>query len=108
MLQIKSCIFRAVSLQRVCNKLTGPISAALHLGNTALSEEMLQRWRAVGNSLSDLTGPRFEPQTSHSIDKRVTAQPTGRSFYESVSKTKRIVNAKLDSPMTSLKNDIIS
>ena len=24
---------------------------------------MLHRWRAVGNTVSDLTGPRFEPQT---------------------------------------------
>ena len=33
-------------------------------GNTALFEEMSQRWRAVGNTVFDLTGPRFEPQTS--------------------------------------------
>ena len=42
-------------------------------------EEMSQRWRVVGNTVSDLTGPRFEPQTSRSRDERVTAQPTGRS-----------------------------
>ena len=34
---------------------------------------MLQRWRAAGNTVSDLTGPRFEPQS-----KRVTTRPTGR------------------------------
>ena len=33
---------------------------------------MLQRWRAVDNTVSDLTGPRFEPQTSRSRDERVT------------------------------------
>ena len=33
---------------------------------------MLQRWRAVGNTVSDLTGPRFEPLTSRSRDERVT------------------------------------
>ena len=27
------------------------------------SEETSQRWRVVGNSASDLTGPRVEPQT---------------------------------------------
>ena len=32
---------------------------------------MLQRWRAVGNSVSDLTDPRFESQTSRSRNKRV-------------------------------------
>ena len=29
----------------------------------------------VGNTVSVLTGPRFEPQTSRSRDKRVTARP---------------------------------
>ena len=28
------------------------------------SEETWQRWRAVGNTVSDLTGPGIEPQTS--------------------------------------------
>ena len=59
-----------------CNELAGPISASLRLGNTAPFEEMLQRWRAVGNTVSDLTGSRFEPQTSRSRDERVTARPT--------------------------------
>ena len=59
-----------------CNELAGPISASLRPGNTAPFEEMSQRWRAVGNTVSDLTGPRFEPQTSRSRDKRVTARPT--------------------------------
>ena len=61
-----------------CNELAGPISASLRPGNTAPFEEMSQRWRAVGNTVSDLTGPRFEPQTSRSRDGRVTARPTGR------------------------------
>ena len=43
------------------------ISASLRLGNLAAFEEMSQWWRAVGNILSDLTGPRFEPQTSRSV-----------------------------------------
>ena len=47
-------------------------------GNTAPFEEMSQRWRAVGNTVFDLTGLRFEPQTSRSRDERVTARPTGR------------------------------
>ena len=51
-----------------------PIFASLHPGNTARFKEMLQRWRAVGNTVSDLTGPRFEPQTSRSKDKRVTVR----------------------------------
>ena len=31
--------------------------------NTAPFEEILQRRRAVGNTVSDLASPRFEPQT---------------------------------------------
>ena len=58
-----------------CNELAGPISASLRPGNTALFEEMSQRWRAFGNTVSDLTGPRFESQTSRSRDERVYFQP---------------------------------
>ena len=39
-----------------------PISASLRPGNTVPFEEMSQWWRAVGNTVSDLTGPRFEPR----------------------------------------------
>ena len=48
------------------------------VGNTAPFQEMLQRWRAVGNTVSYLTGPRFEPPTSRFRDERVTALPTAR------------------------------
>ena len=51
----------------------------MRLGNTAPFEKMSQRWRAVGNTVSDLTGPRFGPQTSRSKDERVTARPTNWS-----------------------------
>ena len=47
------------------------------VGNTAPSEEMSQRWRALGNTMSDLTDPRFISQTSRFIDERVTALATG-------------------------------
>ena len=50
----------------------------MRLGNTAPFEETLQRLRAVGNTVSDLTAPIYEPQTSRYRDERVTAQPTGR------------------------------
>ena len=49
-------------------------------GNTAPFEEMLQRWQAVGNTVSNLTGPRFEPRTSRFRDERVTDRPRNR-FY---------------------------
>ena len=49
-------------------------------GNTAPFEESLQRWRAISNTVQDLTGPRFEPLTFRSRDECVTARPTGRFF----------------------------
>ena len=81
--QTQECLKSNLSLYSLdyaeaCNELAGPISASLRPGNTAPFEETSQRWRAVGNTVSDLTGPRFEPQTSRSRDKRVTARPTGR------------------------------
>ena len=53
------------------------LSTSLRPG-TQLFEEMSQRWLTVGNTVSDLTGPRFEPQTSLSRGERTTARPTGR------------------------------
>ena len=43
-------------------------------GNTALFKEMLQRWRAVGNTASELTF-----HTSRSRDEYTNARPTDRS-----------------------------
>ena len=40
---------------------------------------MSKRWRAVSNAVFDLTGPRFELQTSSFRNERVTA-PTTRSL----------------------------
>ena len=64
-----------------CNELAGPISASLRLGDTGTFEEILQRWRIFGNTVSDSTGPGFEPQTSRFRNKRVTAGPTGWFFF---------------------------
>ena len=44
------------------------------------SEETSQRWRAVGDTSSNLTGPEIEPQTS-STDKDVVT-PTSADFFE--------------------------
>ena len=64
---------------------TGPIFASFRPGNTVSFEEMPKRMRAVGYTVSDLTGPRFEPQTCRSRDERVTALPTGRLVTYSMS-----------------------
>ena len=81
LLQIESFILLAVlRFAKACNEFAGPIFTSLHPG-TAPFEEMSERWRAVGNTVSDLTGPRFEPQTFHSKDESVTQRPTARYFY---------------------------
>ena len=43
-----------------------------------LAPEQHSSFRRYVAAVSDLTGPRFEPQTSRSRDERVTARPTGR------------------------------
>ena len=45
----------------------------MRLGNTAPFEEMSPRWRAIGNTVFDLAGSRFKPQTSRSKYQRVSA-----------------------------------
>ena len=52
-----------------CNKLARPIFTLLRRANTAPFEEMLQRWRAVGNTVSNLTGLRFERVKSRTPKK---------------------------------------
>ena len=83
---IKSFIIRCTATKRVTSWAratqlilkccSGGERNELGPGNTA-HFEMLQRWRAVGNTVSDLTGPRFEPQIFRFKDERVTARPTG-------------------------------
>ena len=60
-----------------CKEFAGPISASVRPCNTAPFEVMSQRWQAIGNTVSDLTGTRFEVRTSRSRDESVTARPTG-------------------------------
>ena len=47
-------------------------------GQHSSFRKVSQRWRAVGNTVSDLTGPRFEIRTSRSRDSLATARPSGR------------------------------
>ena len=61
-----------------CNEFVGLIFALLRPSNTAPFKEMSQRWQTVGNTVPELTSPRFEPQTSLSRNECVTALPTGR------------------------------
>ena len=70
---------KALTQVEVCNEFVG-ITASMRLCNTAFFE-MLQQCRAIGNTASNLTGPRFEPHTSRFKDERVTARPTGRTLH---------------------------
>ena len=60
----------------VCNELAGPIYVPLRQANRAPFEEMLQRWQTVCKTVFDLTGLRFEHQTSCSKDERVFLRRT--------------------------------
>ena len=64
------CYARWITPKRVTSW-RGP--SPRHCPSPALFEEILQRWRTVNNTVSDLTGPRFEFQTSRFRDERVTA-----------------------------------
>ena len=75
-----------------CNKYAGPISASLHPNIIAPLKEMLQRFRIVGDTVSDLTGPRFELQTFRSRDERVTDRPTGR--FNIIQKNRKSMTSK--------------
>ena len=77
--QIKSFIIFAV-LRRIVYLVCGTHLRAIAPGQHIFFEEMLQRWRAVGNTVADLTGPKLEPQTSRSGDERVATRPTGRWY----------------------------
>ena len=72
-----------------CNELAKPISASLRPGNTASFEQMSQWWPAVGNTVFNLTGLRFEPQTSRSRDECVTARQLAGSFCTSITEKSR-------------------
>ena len=74
----------SLSYAEACNEFAQLISVSLRSGNTASFEEISPRWRTVGNSVFNLTGPRFEHQISRFRNERVTARPTSRSVVRTV------------------------
>ena len=58
---------------QMCDEFAGPFAAALRWGNAAPFKEKSQRWRAVGNSVFNLTGSEFEHLTSRTRTEHVTA-----------------------------------
>ena len=73
--QIKSIKFSLNLLYYVegCREFVGPIFSSLRPGNTVPFKEMLLRCQAFHKTVPDLTGPRFEPQTSLAGDQNVIA-----------------------------------
>ena len=53
--------------------MAGPSATGLHS-----SKETLQQWRAVGDAVSDLTGPEIEPKDSAPITLSLAATSTGQ------------------------------
>ena len=53
---------RFITAKRVTS-LRGLSPRPCAVATTTFYEEISQRWRAVGNTVFDLTGPRFEPET---------------------------------------------
>ena len=53
--------FVILAYAEVCNEFAGPTSTSLHPDNTDSFEKMSQQWQVVGNTVSNLTGLRFEP-----------------------------------------------
>ena len=56
-------IRKTFSYVEACNEFAEPISASLRPGNLAHFEEMAQRRRDDGNTVTNLTSPRVEPKT---------------------------------------------
>ena len=69
--QIKSnVLLYSLCNAEACNELADPSPRHCARTTQLLSKNYRRGWRAVGNSVFDLTNPRFELQTSRSIDKR--------------------------------------
>ena len=69
---------RGITLKRVASG--GAYLRSLASGQHN-SEETSQRWRTVGDTVSDLTEPGFESQTSRTDCIAVTTDLTGRYFF---------------------------
>ena len=79
--QIKSFIILVV-IRRSMQRIGG---AYFRVIMPAATQHLLKNRQSGGEPLAtlfDLTGPRFEPQTSLSRDERVTARPTSRFNFD--------------------------
>ena len=86
-------LFHSLYYAEARNKFAGAISASLCPGKTAPLEEMSSWWRAVGNTVSDLTDSRFEPQTANNFFiclfiKHKTDKNYGKNYDKNYDKNK--------------------
>ena len=97
--KIKSSLFTPYYVE-ACNKFAGPISAALRLGNTEVTS---QRWRAAGNTASDLIGQSNPRPTAPIAMTLPLRQPAGHltGLYGTV--TKLIKQFQGDLAITSIR-----
>ena len=65
-------------------------------GQGLASEEISQRLQGVGSTVSNLADSKFEPQTSRSRDKPVTAPPTRRYTFTIFMQSKILALAQTD------------
>ena len=77
---ISNLLLYPLHYSEACNELALPISVSLLPGNTAPFEKISQRWQAVGNTLFDMTGLRFEPHASRYRDNCAITRPTGQLY----------------------------
>ena len=74
---IKSFIILAV-IRRSVERVRGAHLRVIAPGQYSFFRRNVAAVANVNNTVSNLTGPKFEPQTSYARNKRVTARPTGR------------------------------
>ena len=66
---------RGITLKRVTNEV---VLLRCSVPGQDSSEETSQRWRVIGDNMSDLTGPGSEPLTFRSDSNNVTTTPINR------------------------------
>ena len=77
---------RCITPERVTS-LRGPTPRYCAQATQLLLKKYYSGGIAVDNTVSDLTGPKFEPQTSRSRDERVGARPTGQFIFNLAGKS---------------------
>ena len=80
---LSNLLLYSLYFAEACNEFMGPISVSLRLRATPLLSKKCCSGGGPLTTLFDLTGLRFEHQTSRSKNEHLTADPTGRSRVSS-------------------------